>query len=110
MTANSDTRDGERVALFPGTFDPFTVGHASIVERGLELFDRVVIAVGFNSEKTDRCAADERVRRIAQLYADAGDRVDVLCYSGLTVDAAAAAGARFLLRGVRSTSTANFPA
>lgn len=92
----------ERVALFPGSFRPFTLGHSSIVERGLSLFDRIVIAVGFNRDKDpDELEVEETVRTIAALYAGE-PRVEVMSYSGLTVDAAAACGAQFLLRGVRS--------
>lgn len=103
MTVNSDNRGttAERVALFPGTFDPFTIGHASIVERGLEIFDRVAIAIGINANKLDTSDAAARVQEIASLY-DWCPRVDVGYYTGLTVDAAANVGARFLLRGVRS--------
>lgn len=91
-----------RTALFPGSFRPFTKGHASIVERGLALFDRVVIAVGVNLAKDpEGVHAAENVGRISTLYAGE-PRVEVVSYSGLTVDAAREAGAQFLLRGVRS--------
>lgn len=90
-----------RVALFAGSFDPFTIGHASIVERALPLFDRIVVAVGTNVGKTGVSAAAERVAAIRRLYP--GSRVDVLDTGGeLTVDVAARVGARWLLRGVRS--------
>lgn len=106
MTANSDNRQArqsERVAMFPGTFDPFTTGHASIVERGLRIFDRVVIAIGINAKKIDQEDAAARTAAIAAIYADC-PRVEVTHYTGLTVDAAAAAGADFLLRGIRSVT------
>ena len=100
MTANSP--ETMRCALFAGSFDPFTIGHASIVERGLALFDRVVIAVGVNAAKSGAAAADERLEAICSLYAD-NPRVEAITYSGsLTVDIAAAHGCRWLLRGVRS--------
>ena len=90
-----------RIALFPGTFDPFTAGHARIVERGLELFDEIVVAVGQNSDKRPMLAPGERLERIARLYAGE-PRVRCVAYEGLTADLAAGTGARFLLRGVRS--------
>lgn len=95
-----------RIAVFPGSFDPFTIGHADIVRRGLQLFDRIVVAVGFNAQKAaadERHAAsvDERVAAIARIYKDE-PRVKVVSYSDLTVDLAQREGARFLLRGVRS--------
>ena len=90
-----------RTALFAGTFDPYTVGHHSIVERALALFDSVVIAVGCNMEKQCLSAADERVAAIERLYA--GDsRVRVVTYSTLTMDLAREVGATALLRGVRT--------
>lgn len=91
----------ERTAFFAGSFDPFTVGHASVVERSLPLFDRIVIAIGINPAKTTAVVAERRAKEIAALYADEA-RVSVMTYDGLTVDAARRAGASCLLRGVRS--------
>ena len=92
----------ERVALFPGSFNPFTRGHASIVERGLRIFDRIVIALGVNPEKAeDVSQRDTELDIIRRLYADE-PRIEVAAYSGLTVDAAREHGAKFILRGVRS--------
>lgn len=93
-----------RVALFAGSFDPFTVGHASVVERALPLFDTIVIAIGINASKPGHTPADERVEAIRRIYAALPPgRVEVLAYGGeLTVDVAARTGARWLLRGVRS--------
>jgi pantetheine-phosphate adenylyltransferase len=87
-------------ALFPGSFNPFTRGHADIVERGLRFFDGIVIAVGVNPGKQ---AADAEVlaASIRTLYADE-PRVSVVTYNTLTVDLAHKLGVDFLLRGVRS--------
>lgn len=93
----------ERIALFPGSFDPFTTGHHSIVTRGLQLFDRIVVAVGVNDGKRSGSLAEDRVEAIKEVFADE-PRVKVIAYSGLTVEAAEAEGARFLLRGVRSVA------
>lgn len=90
-----------RTALFPGTFDPFTLGHASIVERGLQLFDRVIIAVGVNADKKTYFSLEERLEQIKACYAG-NSRVDVCSYNGLTVELAQERGAGFILRGVRS--------
>lgn len=101
MTATSTSPSSDaRIALFPGSFRPFTRGHADIVERGLALFDRVIIAVGVNAAKpaADGEATADAIRK---LYADE-PRVEVAVYSCLTIDFAAQCGARFLLRGVRS--------
>lgn len=92
-----------RTAVFVGSFNPFTIGHASIVERGLEIFDHIVIGVGINSDKVsgNEADADGRVNTIARLYAD-DKRVEVKRYEGLTVDFARQEGARHVLKGVRS--------
>lgn len=89
-----------RIALFPGSFDPFTRGHESIVERALPLFDKIVIAVGVNLDKKPLLDTDVKVEWIKSLFADE-PRVSVISYEGLTVDVARKIGAHFMLRGVR---------
>lgn len=91
------------VILFPGSFDPFTVGHASIVERALPLCDRMVIAVGYNAAKCSGECVAGRVSKIASLY-DGEPKVKVISYEGLTVDACRREGAGWMLRGVRSVA------
>lgn len=91
------------VLLFPGTFDPFTIGHASIVERALPLCDRLVIAIGYNQAKCSADNVEQRVSHIAALYASE-PRVKVIAYDGLTVDACRREGAQWMLRGVRSVA------
>lgn len=90
-----------KTAIFPGTFDPFTVGHASIVERGLPLFDRIVIGVGVNDNKRTLYTNEQRVRNIQEIYANE-PRIKVVAYDDLTVDLAKREGAEFILRGIRS--------
>lgn len=90
-----------RTVLFPGSFNPFTKGHADIVERALALFDRVVVAVGYNENKADLSGIDERLETIRRIYAGEA-RVEVLSYSCLTVDVARQVDASAVLRGVRS--------
>ena len=90
-----------RIALFPGTFDPFTLGHQSLVKRVLTCADAVVIAIGINEKKQTYYTLEQRVEAIRSLYADE-PRVKVITYSGLTVDVAQQEGASFILRGVRS--------
>lgn len=89
--------------LFPGTFDPFTIGHASLVNRALPLCDRMVIAIGYNSGKHSAESVAERVAAIAAIYADE-PKVKVTSYDGLTVDACRREGAGWMLRGVRSVA------
>ncbi len=92
-----------KTALFTGTFDPYTIGHHSVVTRALALFDHVVIGVGVNERKQTVLTQAERCEAIARLYA--GDsRIEVVAYSGLTVDLARSVEATCILRGVRSVA------
>lgn len=90
-----------RTGIFVGSFDPFTIGHKSVVDRVLPLFDRVVIGVGVNERKQYMLTTDERVSAIRQLYAG-DERVVVESYSDLTVDFAQRHGAQFVVKGVRN--------
>lgn len=96
-----------RKGIFVGSFDPFTVGHASVVARALALFDRLVIGVGVNGSKSCLLTAGERVAAIRRLYA-AEPRVEVAGYDGLTVDFARRVGAGFVVKGVRDTRDFEF--
>lgn len=88
-------------AVFPGSFDPFTIGHADILERALRIFDRVVIGVGFNISKPERAeSARSRASDIAALYRGRPE-ITVEAYSGLTVDFARCHDATCIVRGVR---------
>ena len=89
-------------ALFTGTFDPFTIGHESIVERALGLFDRVVIGVAVSKLKHTESDVARRTDYIRKVFAEMTDRVDVVAYSDLTVDLAKRTGATCMVRGVRS--------
>ena len=88
-------------AVFPGSFDPFTVGHDAIVRRALPLFDKIIIGVGVNVRKNYLYSADKRVADIAAVYAGE-PKIEVKAYSDLLVDFAAREGARFIIKGVRS--------
>lgn len=88
-------------AIFPGSFDPFTIGHYDIVVRGLEIFDEILIGIGCNSQKTTTFLLEERMAAIQQAFAGE-PRVKVEVYNGLTIDFAAQHEARCILRGVRS--------
>lgn len=90
----------QRIAIFPGSFDPFTVGHHSIVMRALPLFDKIVVAIGTNAAKYAMMSESRRVEALRELYAD-NEKIEVISYEGLTVDAAMMCGAKFILRGVR---------
>jgi pantetheine-phosphate adenylyltransferase len=90
-------------ALFPGTFDPFTVGHESIVRRGLALFEEVVIAVGNNSAKQTYFSIEKRMAMIKKVFEDE-PRITVVSYEGLTVEFARKIGIKNLLRGLRTAA------
>lgn len=91
------------IAMYAGSFDPFTRGHADIVCRGLALFDRVIIAIGVNESKRNLFSPEQRLRQISHFYRN-DPRVEVLTYNGLTVDFAQRHDVGFLLRGVRSST------
>jgi pantetheine-phosphate adenylyltransferase len=91
-----------RIAIFPGSFDPFTIGHHDIVMRALNLFDEIIIGIGHNYTKRETFPLEERLAAIQRIYNNE-PRVCVKVYEGLTVDFAAQHNAQFILRGVRST-------
>lgn len=95
------------LVLFPGSFDPFTLGHADIVARALELFDEVIVAVGQNEQKLGRRSVQERVEAISRLYRD-DPRVRVMSYGGLTVDFAREQGATAIVRGIRTAADLDY--
>ncbi len=99
----TDAVAARRIALFPGSFDPFTRGHESIVERALPLFDEIVVAIGVNFGKHTLTSMEQRRQWIENSFARE-PRVRVISYTGLTTDAARQCGARYLLRGVRSVA------
>lgn len=88
-------------AIFPGTFDPFTIGHYGIVLRGLDLFDEIIIGIGVNQSKRTLFSIEKRIEIIQQAFHDE-PRVKVQSYDSLTVDFATAVNAHFVLRGLRS--------
>lgn len=93
----------KRKAIFPGTFDPFTIGHYSLVKRSLELVDEIVIAIGVNDTKKTYFLLDKRINMIRSLYK--GDsRIVVGTYDSLTVDYAKETGSNFIIRGIRSVN------
>ena len=90
-----------RKAIFPGTFDPFTIGHFSVVKRALTFMDEIIIGIGLNDSKRTWFPTERRLEMIRDLYA--GDsRITVEAYTGLTVDFARERGAGFIIRGIRT--------
>ncbi|MCM1313250.1 MAG: pantetheine-phosphate adenylyltransferase [Bacteroides sp.] len=96
-----------RKALFAGSFDPFTLGHESIVSRALDIADEVVIGIGINAGKKSMFSVEQRIEMINTLYNNE-PRVSVVAYNGLTTDFAESIEASFLVRGVRSSTDFEF--
>lgn len=95
------------IALFPGSFDPFTTGHEAILRRVLPLFDKVVVAVGVNSDKKYMFTVEERMARIREMLNDC-PTVEVTSYSGMTVDLCHRLGAKVIIRGIRTAKDFNY--
>jgi pantetheine-phosphate adenylyltransferase len=89
-----------RICLFPGTFDPITLGHIDIINRALPLFDKIVIGIGRNVNKTPMFTEDQRLQWIKDIYINE-PKIDAVVYEGLTVNCCKSVGASFILRGIR---------
>lgn len=90
----------QRIALFPGTFDPITIGHLDIIDRALPLFDKLVIGIGRNINKTPMFSDEQRIKWIQDIYKD-NPKVSAVLYEGLTVTCCQKVGANFIVRGIR---------
>ncbi|WP_299397021.1 pantetheine-phosphate adenylyltransferase [uncultured Gelidibacter sp.] len=94
-------------ALFPGSFDPLTLGHFDIIKRGLKLFDEVVVAIGINADKNYMFSLEERQKFIKEAFKDE-PKVKVATYKGLTIDFCKEIDAQFILRGLRNPADFEF--
>ncbi len=92
-----------RICLFPGTFDPVTLGHVDIINRALPLFDKIIVGIGINTTKAPMFSTDQRLEWIAEIYKDE-ERVQGAVYEGLTINFCQQLGANFILRGIRYVS------
>ncbi|WP_345084992.1 pantetheine-phosphate adenylyltransferase [Nemorincola caseinilytica] len=90
----------ERICLFPGTFDPITLGHIDVVERAVSMFDKLIIGVGINSTKQPMFSVEQRVGWIGEIFSH-DKRIEVMGYEGLTVDICHKLKAQYILRGIR---------
>jgi len=97
----------KRIAVFPGSFDPITKGHESIIRRGIPLFDEIIVAVGLNSDKNAYFPIEKRLEWISEVFKDI-PKVTVTGYSGLTVDFCRKSNALYILRGLRTSADFEF--
>lgn len=96
-----------RIALFPGSFDPITLGHEDIIKRAIPLFDKIIIAVGQNADKKYMFPLEQRMQWIRDTFPDKS-KVSIESYEGLTIDYAQKQGVNFLLRGIRNPADFEF--
>ncbi len=96
-----------KIAIFPGSFSPFTVGHQSVVDRALPLFDKIIISIGINSEKNQYFSIEERLQWIKDVYGN-NPKIEIKFYEGLTVDFCKKENANYILRGLRDSHDFKF--
>ncbi|MEC7863977.1 MAG: pantetheine-phosphate adenylyltransferase [Bacteroidota bacterium] len=96
-----------KIAVFPGSFSPFTIGHQSVIDRALPLFDNIIIAIGINSEKNQYFSIEERMQWIKDIYGN-NPKIEVKFYEGLTVDLCKRENANFIIRGLRDSHDFKF--
>lgn len=97
----------KKIALFPGSFDPITLGHVSVLKRAIPLFDKIIVAIGINSTKQQMFSLEQRQKWIREVFADE-PVVEVQSYSGLTVDFCKKVEAQYILRGLRTAADFEF--
>jgi len=103
INQKSSIENQKSIAVFPGSFDPFTVGHESVVMRAMNLFDKIIIGIGSNTNKLPLFSVEQRRDMLCELFAD-NPKVEVMYYSDLTTDFCKRVGAKYMLRGLRTAS------
>lgn len=93
----------EKVALFPGSFDPFTIGHESIVRRAFPIFDKIIVAIGINTQKKSLLSLEMRIQLINDVFVNE-PAVEITSYQGLTVEYCSKIGVKYILRGLRTAA------
>jgi pantetheine-phosphate adenylyltransferase len=96
--------DKIKIAVFPGSFDPFTIGHESVVRRALDMFDKVIIGIGFNTTKSRFFSIERTTEAIQRVFKDTRGRVEIKVFKGLTVDFCKSENSRYILRGLRTAA------
>lgn len=90
----------QRICLFPGTFDPITLGHVDVIKRSVSLFDKMIIAIGKNSQKAPMFTIEQRMAWIEEIFKDY-PQISVMSYEGLTINFCKEVGAQYMIRGIR---------
>ena len=93
----------QRICLFPGTFDPLTLGHVDIINRSVQLFDKIIVGIGINANKTPMFSTEQRLQWLKEIFKNE-PKVEGAVYEGLTVNFCREIGAKFILRGIRYVS------
>jgi pantetheine-phosphate adenylyltransferase len=96
-----------KIAVFPGSFSPFTIGHQSVLQKALPIFEKIIIAIGINSEKNQYFSIEERMQWISNIYSN-NPKIEAKFYEGLTVDFCKKEGAKFIIRGLRDSHDFKF--
>ncbi len=98
------SNDKIKIAVFPGSFDPFTIGHESVVRRALDMFDKVIVGIGFNTTKSRFFPIERSAQEIRNVFKDTNGRVEVKIFKGLTIDFCRSEHSRYILRGLRTAA------
>ena len=94
-------------AVFPGSFDPITLGHVDLIYRGLEIFDEIIIAIGVNADKKQLFSLEDKIQQIKNTFINE-PRIEVASYKGLTIDFCKSLNSKYILRGLRNSSDFNY--
>ena len=94
-------------AVFPGSFDPITIGHIDLIYRGLEIFDEIILAIGVNADKKQLFSLEDKIQRIKNSFINE-PRIKVTSYKGLTIDFCKSVNSKYILRGLRNSSDFNY--
>ena len=94
-------------AVFPGSFDPITLGHVDLIYRGLEIFDEIIIAIGVNADKKQLFSLEDKIQQIKNTFINE-PRIKVASYKGLTIDFCKSVNSKYILRGLRNSSDFNY--
>ena len=94
-------------AVFPGSFDPITLGHVDLIYRGLEIFDEIIIAIGVNADKKQLLPLEDKIQQIKNTFINE-PRIKVASYKGLTIDFCKSVNSKYILRGLRNSSDFNY--